>query len=59
VSNVPDRIELIVFECSSCGKSSRGAVRDNKMKCEHCGSEYERRDGEWMPTVYWKVKDKQ
>jgi ribosomal protein S27AE len=50
---VPDKIEVVQFVCSACGKRSTAAVVREKIKCGHCKEVYRRVNGEWV----WKMKD--
>ena len=56
MSEIPDMLEVIRFECSACGKKSTAVVKAERMKCSKCHEVYERRKGEWMPERYWKGK---
>ena len=53
MSKVPDKIEIVQFICSACGKRSRSGVVDDRMKCQHCGETYRKVDGEWA----WRMED--
>lgn len=52
---VPDKIEVVQFVCSSCGKRSVSAVVGEKMKCQRCKEVYVRTDGEWQSEKWLKV----
>lgn len=52
------KLEMVKFVCSACGKRSNSIVCEGRMNCSRCSYKYERRSGEWMPVDYWKVKDK-
>ena len=53
MSEIPDKIEMIKFICSACGKRSVTIVLKDRMKCECCGYKYCRVKGEWEPD--WKA----
>lgn len=53
MSKVPDKMEMVQFICSGCGKRSMSGVKDEKMKCTHCGEVYRRVKGEWV----WRMAD--
>jgi ribosomal protein S27AE len=50
---IPDKIEVVTFICSGCGKKVAAAVVKEKIKCGKCGETFRRVKGEWV----WRRQD--
>jgi len=56
-----EKVEVITFVCSSCGKRSTVPVTNETITCQHCKEVSERIDGDdnkWYSRKYleWKRK---
>jgi ribosomal protein S27AE len=57
--NIPEKIEVVQFICSSCGRRTIAIVFNERMSCGACKVKYERRGGEWNLLRWWKHLDKE
>jgi len=55
------KIEVVTFQCASCGKRSTVPVENETITCKHCGGVFVRLDGDdekWYSKKYldWKKR---